>query len=484
MRQVDVAIIGAGSAGLTARREVEKKTENYVVIDDGPLGTTCARVGCMPSKTLIQVAKDFSRRTHFQEQGIDNGMQLSVDTAEVMRHVRQLRDRFVKGVRSGMARWQDERLIRKPARFINMHTLDLGDEKIRADTIIIAVGTHPVIPQEWQEFRSFIIDTDALFELKQLPSAIAVLGIGVIGLELGQALSRLDIRTTIIGRRPRFAGLTDPELNTYITRRFSEQLDLSLEGFEIIGRDGDHQLQLKTGGREITVDLVLMALGRRPNLDRLNLSVLNLPVDNRGIPCYQEGTFMIPNTNLFLVGDTNLRRPLLHEAADQGRIAGFNAVNDSLCFNERVPLSITFCEPNIASVGKKYQELLEKGVDFVTGKASFEGQGRSIIKLEEIGALHLYAERSSGKLLGAELFAPDGEHLAHLISWAISCDLTVHEILALPFYHPVVEEGLRTAIRNAARQVEVPANPLEVFRCEDAPIHDNLVKRSTTAMDG
>jgi dihydrolipoamide dehydrogenase len=160
----------------------------------------------------------------------------------------------------------------------------------------------------------------------------------------------------------------------------------------------------------------------------------------------------------------------LHEAADQGRIAGFNAVNDPQCFKERVLLSITFCEPNIAIVGKRYEELVQKGVDFVTGKVSFEGQGRSIIKLEEIGALHIYAERSSGKLLGAEIFAPDGEHLAHLVAWAISCNLTAHETLALPFYHPVVEEGLRTAIRDAARQVEAPPNQLEVFRCEDSPI--------------
>jgi dihydrolipoamide dehydrogenase len=113
---------------------------------------------------------------------------------------------------------------------------------------------------------------------------------------------------------------------------------------------------------------------------------------------------------------------------------------------------------------------VQEGVDFVIGKVSFEGQGRAIIKLEEIGALHIYAKKSSGKLLGAEMFSPDGEHLAHLISWAIGCNLTVHETLALPFYHPVIEEGLRTAIRNAARQVEAPPNLLEVFRCEDNPI--------------
>lgn len=470
MRHVDVAIIGAGTAGLTARREVEKKTKNYMVIDDGPLGTTCARVGCMPSKALIQVANDFERRQHLQEQGIHNGLQLKVDTTEVMRHVRKLRDRFVGGVLSGMAHWRDEKLIRKTARFIDQHTLDLGDEHIRADTIIIAVGTRPIVPESLKKYASFIIDTNDFFELEQLPAKVAVLGIGVIGLELGQALSRLDTKTTIIGRRARFGGLSDPEINDYIARKFAEQLDVSLNGYLIKGVADNGCLKLTTGEREIEVDLLLTALGRRPNLDRLNLDVLNLPIDKHGIPYYQEENFNITGTSLYLVGDTNLRRPLLHEAADQGRIAGFNAVNDPQCFKERVPLSITFCEPNIAFVGKRYEELVQKGVDFVTGKVSFEGQGRSIIKLEEIGVLHIYAERSSSKLLGAEIFAPDGEHLAHLISWAISCNLTVHETLSLPFYHPVIEEGLRTAIRDAARQVEAPPNRLEVFRCEDSPI--------------
>ncbi|MEO0405570.1 MAG: dihydrolipoyl dehydrogenase, partial [Bacteroidota bacterium] len=104
-----------------------------------------------------------------------------------------------------------------------------------------------------------------------------------------------------------------------------------------------------------------------------------------------------------------------------------------------------------------------------TGQVSFEGQGRSIVKLKEKGVLHIYANKSDGIILGAELMAPDGEHLAHLIAWAMSLDLTVQEALKMPFYHPVIEEGLRTALRNAAEQVEVKAES-ELFRCEDPPI--------------
>jgi dihydrolipoamide dehydrogenase len=105
----------------------------------------------------------------------------------------------------------------------------------------------------------------------------------------------------------------------------------------------------------------------------------------------------------------------------------------------------------------------------VTGEVSFEGQGRSIVKLKEKGMLKLFAARKDGEILGAELFAPDGEHLAHLIAWGIAMKLTVQEMLTMPFYHPVVEEGLRTALRDARDKLESQGE-FELFRCQDTPI--------------
>jgi dihydrolipoamide dehydrogenase len=130
----DVAIIGAGTAGLTARAEVSKRTDNYVVIDGGTLGTTCARVGCMPSKALIEVANACHKQSLLRNFGISEPVSLLPDIASVMSHVRHLRDRFVGGVAKDMDSWK-EHLIRKNARFIDANTLDLGDDTIQADRI-------------------------------------------------------------------------------------------------------------------------------------------------------------------------------------------------------------------------------------------------------------------------------------------------------------------------------------------------------------
>ena len=229
-------------------------------------------------------------------------------------------------------------------------------------------------------------------------------------------------------------------------------------------------MQIKADDKVYEVEKALVAMGRRHNLDRVEIENLNLDLNKMGIPEVDPNTMKLKQApHIFLPGDINGDRPILHEAADEGIIAGHNAVHDETCFKRRVPLGVTFSEPNIATVGKRYSQLIEENVDFVTGEVSFEGQGRSIVKLKEQGLLHVYADGKSGEILGAELQAPDGEHLAHLLAWAISLKLTVFEALKMPFYHPVVEEGLRTALRSAANQLGEDRKK-ELFRCQDPPI--------------
>lgn len=466
MKSYDVVIIGAGTAGLAARREVAKKTDNYIVVDSGPLGTTCARVGCMPSKVLIQVANDYHRRHQFAEMGIHGAGDLTIDTKEVMVHVRKLRDRFVRAVMGDMNSWTDKHLVRKRAKFISEHELDLDGERVHAKRVIIAAGSRPVIPQAWLQYKHHFIDTDQFFELEDLPKRVAVIGLGVIGLELGQALNRLGVEVIAIGNTPSLGGLTDPKIQEYALKTFSKEIKISLAGADIVSGDANGVV-IKSGDQTFTVDKVLLSMGRRPNLDNLGLENLKLEWTERKIPVFDDATFNVKGTDLYIAGDINADRPILHEAADQGRVAGYNAVREKdQCFVRRLPLGITFTYPNIASVGKNFESL--KNRDLAIGEVSYEGQGRAIVMLQEKGLVRIYADRSTGKLLGAEIFAPHGEHLAHLLSWAMSLNLTAQEALSLPFYHPVLEEGLRTALRSIVTQLH--ARPeMELFRCDDFP---------------
>ncbi len=458
----DVAIIGAGTAGLAALREVRRATENFVVIDAGPFGTTCARVGCMPSKALIEVAKALHQRDFLAAAGIAGTVALKVDRPAVLRHVRKLRDAYVDGV----LKVTDElggRVVVGRARFVAPDTLEVGARRLQARHIIIATGSRPVVPQPWRELRDRILTSDDLFEQETLPDRIAVVGLGAIGVEMAQALARLGIAVTGFDAAERVAGLSDPAVSARAGEIFAEEFSLHLGQPAELSRAADGAIRVSAGSTGVEVDAVIAALGRRPNLDGLGLEDIGIPLDDRGRPPFDPGTLRIPGFAISIAGDVNGMRPLLHEAADEGYIAGYNALLDAPeCFARRVPLGIVFSDPNIATVGRCCEGLEQDQV--VVGEVDLKGQGRLRMAGADRGLIRLYADARQGRLLGVELCCPHGEHLAHLLALAIQQGLTVRELLRMPFYHPVVEEGLRGALREAAGQLTDDRTP-DLARC-------------------
>jgi dihydrolipoamide dehydrogenase len=462
---VDVAIIGAGTAGLTAQEFVAQETDNYVIIDDGPLGTTCARVGCMPSKALIAMADDYHKCDFFDEYGISGAVSLKPDVSKIMARVRLLRDEFANGVIKEMSPFMDK-LIRKRARFIDPHTLQVGNDKINAEKIIIATGSKPVIPEKWGPYRDAIIDTDQFFELEDLPGKMAVFGLGPIGIELGQAIHRLGIEVIAFSRRRTIGGLTDPDLQAYAFNLFSSQMNIHHGEADISGRS-DKGIVVNCGKNEWTVDRILLATGRQPVVKDLGLENLGVELDKKGMPAFDPDTLQVEGLSIFLAGDVNNEKPILHEAADDGTIAGYNATGGHIaCFQRRTPLAITFSSPNIAIAGHSYKALQAHGTDFVTGKASWEKLGRARMMLGKAsGIARIYAEKKTGRLLGSELMAPAGEHMAHLLSWAIGGGMTAEKALSMPFYHPVPEEALRAAFAQILKQIDAPPPDTRLDLC-------------------
>ena len=162
------------------------------------------------------------------------------------------------------------------------------------------------------------------------------------------------------------------------------------------------------------------------------------------------------DTSVFVAGDANDDAPLLHEAADEGRIAGENAARfpDVVPGARRSPLAVAFTDPQIAIAGSSHAELVAKGEPFVAGEVDFRDQGRSRVIRQNHGAARIYAHARTGRLLGAEMAGPRAENIGHLLAWAHQQGLTVDRMLAMPFYHPVVEEGIRTALRDAATKLK------------------------------
>ena len=455
-RQVDVAIIGAGSAGLYALGQVRRFTDNYLLIDGGELGTTCARVGCMPSKVMIQIAEDLHRKSIFTREGIEGGEHLSLNSTEAMEHIQDLRDTFVDRTLSHSTdNMDDHHLLTSNVHFVDTQTLETDDgEIIQANKIIIATGSSPVIPSSWLKFREQILTTDDIFELEELPESIAVIGLGVIGIELGQALSRMGVKVTGIDQSLRIAGILDDDINKTAIDILASEFPLWLGHAADITQLENNQLQIIAGTQQVIVDKILLSIGRKPNLDSLNLQVVDLKLDSRGIPEFDPASMQTSNTNIFIAGDCTGSRALLHEAAFEGRAAGFNAMHNTITrFKQKTPLAITFSDPNIISVGAQLPDLDPDTT--AIGEIKLSPVGRALIIGKNKGLIRVYANKSTGLILGASMISVKGENLAHLLCWCIEMSMTVQDLLKMPFYHPVIEEALQAALYDLKSKLDI-----------------------------
>lgn len=456
---LDVAIIGGGTAGMTAMRAASKHTEKVAMIEGVRFGTTCARVGCMPSKLLIAAAESahhFELARHF---GVHVPRKPEINGREVMRRVQSERDRFVGFVLAAIDGYAAEKIIRGTARFEDPHTLMVDDRlEINARTIIIATGAASVIPQQFQNLGDRLLTNENVFELEDLPKSAAVIGTGVIALELGQALHRLGVKVKILGRSGRIATLTDPVVQAHAAEILAQELDITtqtrIHAFQPRKENVEIDFEGQNTQRQTECfEKVLVGTGRRPNLANLGLENSGLELDVKGIPVYDPETAQCGESHVFLAGDVSDYRPLLHEAADEGALAGDNAGRYPRIQrgNRRSPLSIVFSDPQVAMAGRRFIDLDPKSI--AIGEVSLENQGRSRVMLVNKGLLRVYAHKQTKEFAGAEMFGPRMEHISHLLAWAHQQKMTIPQMLEMPFYHPVIEEGLRTALREANRQL-------------------------------
>ena len=449
-----VAIIGAGTAGLSAYRAVKAAGLDALLIEGGPYGTTCARVGCMPSKLLIAAAEV----AHSAESAHAFGVRVSgvqVDGVAVMDRVRRERDRFVGFVLDSVDSIPEKDKLAGYARFVSDTRLIVGGHTcVDVERVVIAAGSTPVMPAMYAALGDRAIVNDDVFEWMDLPGSVLIVGTGVIGLEIGQALARLGVRVRFINRTMSVGGLTDPLVKANALAAFKEELDLCLEAAILdIRREGDRvhvRFTSADGGEQPeTFDYVLIAAGRLPNLSGLGLQNTSARLLDNGMPEYDASTLKLGTLPIFVAGDVNGVLPVLHEAADDGHIAGSNAASypEVTVIARRAPMSVVFTDPQLAQVGARFKDLPEQAI--ICGEVNFANQGRSRVMLKNRGMLRVYARRSAGRFLGAEMAGPAMEHIAHLLAWALQQELTIDQMLQMPFYHPVVEEGLRTALRLA-----------------------------------
>lgn len=455
--QVDVAVIGAGTAGMNAFSTLRKAGVRAVIIDQGPLGTTCARVGCMPSKAVLQAGKRWDMlRSLLPAAHRDRALDLlpagSTTPQLLWEQALTTRDQLVEGNIRQLNELAGDALLSGQARFTGPQTLLLeGGTTVEARAFVLATGSEAVRPQALQDaLGDRLITTDELFYLDELPRSLGVVGLGPIGLEMGVALSRLGCQVVGSNRSRRVGLMEDPEVNSAALDYFGKQFPMAFEAPVTAQRRSDGRVDFQAGAVQAQVDWVLAATGRVPRTRALALEQAGAHFDDKGRLRWDVVTQQVLGVPMFLAGDVSSDRPLMHEAAVGGVIAAQRALQHlglekgQPVRRRSAPLSIVFSDPDLAVVGKRFNSLPP---DAVVATTRGSGNGRSKIMQAPHHVLRLYADASSRKLLGASIFCAGGEHLAHQLAWAVQRGETSESLRDLPYYHPTVEEMIDNALK-------------------------------------
>ncbi|WP_158915890.1 dihydrolipoyl dehydrogenase [Caulobacter sp. S45] len=453
----DVAIIGAGTAGLAAERSARRSGASTHLIDDGFSGTTCTTVGCMPSKLLIAAADAAHAVRQAEVFGIEARGPL-IDGAAVMARLRRERDGFVESVKQSFRALPEGVALTGRARFIDRTTLDIGEgRRVSARAVVIATGAAPSEPEAFDAVKSHVLTNDTLFDLETLPQSVGVVGAGPLGLELAQALARLGVEVQVFDQSETLAVLSDPEVAKDLRRILEREFPIHL-GVALSASLAEGGVQLAWAGDapgEHRFDRILVAAGRPPRIEGLELTRTGVTLDAHGSPCFDPATLQCDGSSIFIAGDAAHDQPVLHVASEEGTIAGHNAASFPKVTPGRrtTPLAIMFTDPPLAVIGAKRQPA---DGNQVVGAASYEDQGRAKMTARNAGLVHVYADVADGRLTGASMVGPGVEHTAHLIAWSIQEGRTATEILDLPFYHPTYEEGLKPALRQICETIHAP----------------------------
>jgi len=434
-RLYDVVVIGAGTAGRNAVRAALAEGASVALVEEGRWTTLCARSGCMPSKALLASARRAHDIATADRLGIEASGRASIP--RVLERVRRLRDDLRSDARddfpSGGVAFFEGR-----ARFVSPRTIAVdGQRTVTGRAFVVATGGRIRIPDGFDGIDVHTHET--LFDAEDLGPRVGVVGAGPIGLELGQGLAQLGAEVHLFDEQPALDPIDDP----VIGRRWQERLrrDLTLHlGHRPVGHRTSDGVVIEAGDASVSVDTILVAAGQGPRVDDLGLAeVFGVDLDD---PAVADETRRLEEHPVFLAGDVH-GRPILHEAAWEGSVAGANAARwpEVRRTQRPTPLQTVFTTPQIVRVGP-----VTSGLTW--GEAELGDQGRMRLDDTDEGLLRIGIDADE-RVVAATFLATSAEHLGHLVAWAIETRATARELLRRPVYHPTLEEGLVTALRNA-----------------------------------
>jgi len=452
-QKFDLAVIGAGPGGYVAAIRAAQFGMKVVCVDKrATLGGTCLNVGCIPSKTLLQSSEIYS---HVLHEGQALGLRyskISFDFEQMMKRKDHVVHSLVEGI-AGLFKRHHILFFHGEAQFIDSHHLLISSEgsqeTIEADYILISTGSEPIaLPSIPFDQDKIVSSTEAL-SFKEVPKKLAVIGGGVIGVELASVYNRLGCDVTIIEMLPLICPTLDVAISKELTRVLKSQgikflLSKEVTSCKVESNGISLQLKSEAGTQEVDADVCLVSIGRRPFTANLGLEKVSIVLDKKGfIPV--DSVFRTVQANIFAIGDVIDGVMLAHRASQEGVtviewIKGGKPLIDYMS----VP-NVIYTYPEVAAVGMTEEEVFAASLIAQIGTVYFKGNPRARCSGETDGFLKIIGDKKTGTVLGMHIIGPHASELIACGVLAIQKRMTLEEIARAAFAHPTLSEAIKEA---------------------------------------
>ncbi|MGH7596689.1 MAG: dihydrolipoyl dehydrogenase [bacterium] len=456
MKEFDLIVVGGGPGGYVAAIRAAQLGMNVGVIEQDKLGGLCLNWGCIPSKALLRSAEVYHLMHRAKEFGL-KAEQISFEWTPIIQRSRKIADQISKGVNFLFRKNKIEHVDGR-ARLRKDKTLEVTKDgkavgEYRAKHVVIATGgRHRSIPGVEIDRKKIITSTEAMI-LDPMPKSMVIIGGGPIGVEFAYFYNAFGCKVTILEMMPQILPLEDEEVVKSLSANFKKsgiaiETDAKVEAVKTTSSGVTVTVATKTGKKEISGDVALMAIGFFGNTENMGLEDAGVAVDRSFIKYDQFYRTNVPG--IYAVGDV-IGAPLLAHVASAEGICCVEAIADKHPTPVRydaIP-GCTYCQPQVASVGLTEAKAKEKGHDVAVGRFPFKPLGKSIAVGETDGFVKLIFDKKYGELLGAHILGNEATDLIAELVLAKTAEATAHDIIKTVHAHPTLTEAVMEAAANA-----------------------------------
>lgn len=454
----DLAVVGAGSAGFSAAITAAEAGARVALIGHGKIGGTCVNFGCVPSKALIRAVDTLHQASAASRfEGIRAEAKMTDWAATVAQKQTLVDDLQGAKYIDVLRRYENVAYVEGRAAFDDDGNLTVNGVRLSTAKVVLATGSRPHLPAISGIDTVEALDSTSALQLTELPTSMMVIGAGYIGVELAQMFARAGVAVTLLSRRgvlPEAEPEVSEALEGYLT---DEGVTLvRVESYERIERKSDGlclYANVADGDTQLTAERLVVATGRVPNTDGLNLSATGIALDDHG-GIEVDDQMRTTNPAVWAAGDVTGRDQFVYMAAYGAKLAAKNAVEGAgrIYDNSTMPW-VVFSDPQVAGVGLSEVQALAVGHDVVTSVLPLSAVPRALAARDTRGLIKLVAERDSKRLLGAQILAPEGADSIQTVAMALKAGLTYEELgdTIMPYLTTV--EGLKLAAQAFEKDV-------------------------------